>query len=124
MDILRGRWFCLWLGLFLICFVEGAAAQPATSNSAIGYVCESRFVPLTATSGFDENYQHLYHTRMQEAMAPQPVNLSRFQGKIILVSWQVAEGNTYWGVRIEEIPRHRLKVEILPKAKFSLEKAQ
>ncbi len=85
------------------------ATEPVhpVNNEALGYVCKGGFHPITP---FGFTPKQLYKTQMQEAMAPQPINLSDFDGQLIQLHWQVAEGETLWGVSAARVNPAQLHI--------------
>ena len=74
-----------------------AGSDPSTMRAA---VCKGT---LVSTETGRTVARRLIHTRMQEAVAPRPVDLSGFEGRIVDLGWQVDDGSAYWGVVIVAI---------------------
>jgi hypothetical protein len=71
------------------------------------YLCQGAFHPLTP-GGFQPS--RFLATRMQEARAPQPVDMNGFNGQLVHLHWQVAEGDALWGVVVTPIAPSQLEI--------------
>ena len=101
-------YFFRTLGLLLI-VNTGMASEPIhpLNNEALGYICNAEFRPLTPF-GFEPKVFN--RTQMQEAMAPQPIELKSFEGQLVQLQWQLAEGDTLWGVTMTPISPSQLHI--------------
>ena len=92
-----------WAGIvffvlvFLMVSQSWAGGDPSTMRAA---VCKGTLISPETGRAVS---RRLIHTRMQEAVAPRPVDLSGFEGKIVDLGWQVDDGSAYWGVVIVAI---------------------
>ena len=87
------RWIATALCLlFLLGVSESRAGSDPSSMRAA--VCKGVLVSPETGKTIS---RRLIHTRMQEAVAPRPVDLGNFEGKIVDVSWQVDDGSALWG---------------------------
>lgn len=93
-------------------FHSMAQALPSSDKEGIGFVCQGAFHPLSPANLM---VSRPIVTQMQEAKAPQALDLNRFNGQLIRLRWQVIEGATLWGVVATPIAPENLKMEILPK---------
>lgn len=64
----------------------------------IGIVRERKFFPIEK-----ENSVEVTATRLVEATAPTPLNLTQHEGKIIMISGEDGEGGTIYGANVEDI---------------------
>ena len=88
------RWmalaFCVLF--FFGSFESRAGSDPRTMRAA---VCKGGLVSPETGKTIS---RRLIHTRMQEAVAPRPVDLREFEGTTVDLSWQVDDGSAFWGV--------------------------
>ena len=100
-----------FLAFILCCSIfqpltAGESIQPPI-NEAIGFVCMGKLQPLSPI-GFKATQFNA--TQMQEARAPQPIDMNQYNGNFVNIHWQVAEGDTLWGVTITPMDESQLKI--------------
>ena len=97
-------------GLVLFLVTNACTASPPIhplNNTALGYICKGEFRPLSPFGFVPKVFNK---TQMQEAMSPQPIELNLFEGKLIQLQWQLAEGETLWGVTITPVSPSQLYI--------------
>ncbi len=77
-------------------------------NQALGFVCQGEFKVLAPQNLHQNSLLTLFSTRMQEATAPIEVDLHAFEGEFVTITWQVSDGETFWGVDIAPVYKDSL----------------
>ena len=90
----------LFLNFSLATSIEEALNEVLTDNQALGFVYQGELKVLSPSSLHKGPALTLYSTQMQEATAPIEVDLHNFEGEFVIVTWQVGDGQTFWGVSV------------------------
>ena len=72
-------------------------------NKAVAFICEGELKVLRPKRLHKIPSLTLLSTRMQEATAPIEMDLTLFEGQFVRITWQVDDGQTFWGVDLTPI---------------------